>query len=494
MNQTIRFTILKNELKLRNLDAPDEATIERNWDSLPLRKKFMRQINFLKWSLILLLLVFSFITVITGHQVRAASLAAAIPPRPDPVLLRQTLDRGDITGAIRLVETGWKQQYEAYYEGRLTSNLVEAPGISRILQQNQRQTQRKAALVYAIATPQALELILLPAGSEPVHRRVAVDRKTLLQAVQTFRMGVVNPESDPEDYLPAARQLYQWLLSPLEPILQAQQVQTLVFCLGGGLRSLPIAALHNGRQFLAENYSLAIIPAFNLLDPRPATLHNIRVLAMGQSEFRSQPPLPAVPVELQAITRNLWPGEAWLNQEFTLAGLKARRASYPFGIIHLATHAKFLPGSVDQSYIQFWDGQLRPDQFRSLGLRRPAVQLLVLSACQTALGDPQAELGFAGLAVMSGSKAAMASLWSVSDGGTLALMTEFYRYLKTAPTKAEALRQAQLALLRQPHKRRAALLAQLSRGSELATLTGLDTANLSHPYYWAAFTLIGNPW
>ncbi|KAM3090823.1 CHAT domain-containing protein [Phormidesmis sp. 146-35] len=418
-----------------------------------------------------------------------------VTPRPNPQELKQALDRKDIPAAIRLVETGWKQQYEDYYQGRLTSQLLEADAIARTLGRLSSETGKRSALFYMIPTPTALELILVSPGAAPIHRRVsAANRTVLLQVMQEFRLGVVNRESDPGDYLPAARQLYNWMIAPLESELRAQRIDHLIFCLGTGLRSAPLAALYDGRQFLIEKYSLGIIPAFNLLDRRAASLAGTQILAMGASEFKNQAPLPAVPVELSAITGNLWRGKSLLNQDFTLANLKAQRAATPFGIIHLATHAEFLPGEADESYIQFWDSQLRIDQVRFLNLRAPAVQLLVLSACRTALGDPRAELGFAGFAVQSGAQAAIASLWSVSDAGTLVLMSEFYRHLKTAPIKADGLRQAQLDLLKKRVNLKTSVAMQ-ARGVRLPSeLEGFATTDLSHPYYWAAFTVIGNPW
>jgi CHAT domain-containing protein len=410
--------------------------------------------------------------------------------------LIQALNDQDVSSAIRQVELGWKRQFEDYYQGRFTIQYLEPEQIARSLARLHSITGKKTALIYAIPVPGQLELILITPEGKPIHRRVpAAKRATLMEVAKTFRMGVVNPSSTSEEYLPAAQQLYQWIISPLEADLKAQKVDTLIFCVGAGLRSLPLAALHDGQRFLVEKYSLAIIPAFNLLDQNPAVLPGVKILAMGASQFESQPPLPAVPTELATITHTLWQGTTLVNQDFTIANLKKRRAQTPYGIIHLATHAEFLPGSANQSYIQFWDQQLRPTQFRELGLRIPIVQLLVLSACRTALGDPQAELGFAGLAVQSGSKAALASLWSVSDAGTLLLMTKFYQQLRTAPIKSEALRQAQLAMIRQ----------QVSFDSNLALRTGSSitlppevknsvAANISHPYYWAAFTMIGNPW
>ena len=210
------------------------------------------------------------------------------------------------------------------------------------------------------------------------------------------------------------------------------------------------------------------------------------ILAMGASTFSNQTPLPGVPRELSTITQPPWEGTALLNQDFTLKKLKAERAKTPYGIVHLATHAEFTSGAVSQSYIQFWDQRLNLNQLQDLGLKNPPVQLLVLSACRTALGDTKAEMGFAGLAVQSGSKAAIASLWSVSDTSTLLLMQEFYRQLKPATVKADALRAAQNEMIQHPERIRA-------RARNQRLNLGADE-NLAHPFHWAAFTLIGNPW
>lgn len=434
-------------------------------------------------------------TLLWGTSLQAMPVLqapSATPAKPLSALkldlkkLSETLDRNDIAAAVQQVELGWKQQYEDYYQGELTSWLMSAEQIGYSLKRIAQLTGKNTALFYVISTPEHLELMLVPSTGKLRHRRViAANRKLLTETIKTFRLGIVNANSQPSDYLSAAQQLYQWIIAPLEPELNAQQIDTLIFCLGGGLRSVPIAALHDGHRFLVETYNLAIIPAFNLLDQRPARLAGTRVLAMGASQFQTEPPLPAVPVELATISK-LWRGEFWLNQDFTLEKLKARRRSSSFEIVHLATHASLAPGSVDASYIQFWDRQIRLNHLLDLGLSFPVVQLLVLSACQTAMGDPNAELGFAGLAVQSGAKATIASLWSVSDAGTLAFMTNFYQQLKSASIKAEALRRTQVAMLRSQTHLQNNVLAP----DRLAS----TTMNLSHPYYWAAFTVIGNPW
>jgi len=295
-------------------------------------------------------------------------------------------------------------------------------------------------------------------------------------------------------YLPPAQQLYQWLVAPIEAKLQAQGIENLVFIMDAGLRSLPLAALHDGERFIIERYSLGLMPSLSLTDIRKRNLQATQVLAMGASTFSDQSPLPAVPVELAAITGQLWAGQSFLNQEFTPQRLRQIHKSQPFGIVHLATHAEFRPGNADKSYIQFSNQQINLQDLRQLLTDSP-VDLLVLSACRTALGDPEAELGFAGLAVQTGARAALGSLWYVSDEGTLGLMTSFYEQLRQAPSKAEALRQAQLALLRgEVRLENGQLVTPTAQFPLPPELAALGDRPLNHPFYWSAFTMIGNPW
>jgi CHAT domain-containing protein len=413
---------------------------------------------------------------------------APIATKLNPIELKSALDRNDFSNAIRQVELGWKFQYETYYQGKFTNQYLELPEIQQRLTQLKHLTGKTTALIYAIPGQSHLDILLVSPEGKPIHHRIAADSTTLTTTLQRLRIGIVNPTSQPQDYLPAAQQLHQWLIQPIEADLKKQNIDTLIFCMGTGLRSMPLAALHDGKQFLVEKYNLALIPAFNLLDHRPSFLSGTQVLAMGATEFKTQKPLPAVELELSTITQDLWPGRSLLNEDFTLEKLQKERSKTPYGIIHLATHANISAQSAEDSYLQFWDQAFPLSQMRNLNLRIPVVQLLILSACRTALGNPQAELGFAGLSVQSGAKATIASLWSVSDGGSMVLMTDFYRQLKTADIKAEALRNSQIALLRG----KVNLKTQYSLLPP--ALVPLKDADLSHPYYWAAFTLVGNPW
>ena len=353
------------------------------------------------------------------------------------------------------------------------------------------------ALLSPIQSPEdQLELVLVTPERSPIRVRVpGTTRKQVLKVAQEFRSQVTNVRSG-RNYRASGLQLYKWLVAPLEADLKGQGIQNLAFIMDIGLRSIPIAALYDGQKFLVEKYSVGLMPSFSLTDTRYQSVKNMQVLAMGAEKFADLKPLPAVPVELSLITSSLWQGKSFINETFTLENLKTQRQQQPFGIIHLATHAAFQSGAPSNSYIELWNNKLRLNQLPELNLGNPPVELLILSACKTALGNEEAELGFAGLAVQAGVKSAIASLWSVSDEGTLGLMTQLYHQLKQTPIKAEALREAQLAMLKgQVHLTGGQLVITNNKSITLpSTMANLGNKNLEHPYFWAGFTIVGSPW
>ncbi|MEM8637912.1 MAG: CHAT domain-containing protein [Cyanobacteria bacterium P01_G01_bin.54] len=340
-----------------------------------------------------------------------------------------------------------------------------------------------------------LELIVITPDQPPLRRPVPSARRDSLQAlVRRFQRQVNQPTRLPV-VLATAQQLYGQLIAPIQPALERQGIGHLGLIPDVGLRSLPFAALHNGDRFLIEDYSINLIPSLSLTDLTYHDLDTAPVLAMGAAQFAEQTPLPAVPLELSLIAEELRSGKAFLDQDFTITNLQQARRSQSFPIVHLATHGEFRSGRPEQSYIELWGDRLPLSEIRDLELYSPLVELLVLSACRTALGDHEAELGFAGLAVGSGARSALGSLWYVSDQGTLALMTSFYAQLAQQPTRSEALRQAQLNLLRGETRIQSGQL--LTPGTAFAVseaLTRAEASDFSHPYYWSAFTMIGSPW
>ncbi|MDF0551575.1 CHAT domain-containing protein [Kamptonema sp. UHCC 0994] len=408
-----------------------------------------------------------------------------------------------IVAEMPIILSREQQFYDKFGENLLNAKVTPQT-IRDTLGKITTQTGNRSAIIYVSAFSDQLELVLFTPKGTPIRKTIPeANREKVLALAREFRSEITNPRKvNTNSYLDSAQQLYKWLISPLEETLETDGINTLLFSMDAGLRSLPLAALHDGKQFLIEKYSLSLIPNLSLTDTRYQSLQNASVLAMGASQFKDLSPLPAVPLELSTIVGNLWPGKSFLNEEFTLENLKLQRQQQPYQIIHLATHGEFNPGAAGNSYIQLWDTKLHLDQLRQLGWNNPPVELLVLSSCRTALGDEETELGFAGLAFQAGVKSALASLWYVSDRGTLALMSEFYQQLKTAKIKAEALRQAQIAMIKGQVRIDSGILSRIS-SSDIASrgnvtlppeLMGPDNPNLTHPYYWSAFMMIGSPW
>ncbi|WP_192217889.1 CHAT domain-containing protein [Microcoleus sp. FACHB-SPT15] len=342
-----------------------------------------------------------------------------------------------------------------------------------------------------------LELLVVTAEGEPIRYRVpGTNRTNVIAATHEFQQALTHrSKTNTTNYLSSAQQLYKWLIAPLEADLQAQNIDSLVFAMDAGLRSLPVAALHDGQGFLIERYSVSLVPSLSLVNSDYRDIRPLQVLAMGASEFTDKAPLPGVQVELATITQQLWKGKSFLNDRFTLENLKAQRQQQEYGIVHLATHAEFKPGTPNNSYIQLWNSQLRLNELEKLQLSDPPVELLVLSACRTALGNREAELGFAGSALQAGVDSTLATLWYVSDQGSLGLITEFYHQLSQVPIKSEALRQAQLAMMEGRVRIENNQLYSFKKSISLPPgLSASRTPNLSHPYYWAGFTLVGEPW
>jgi CHAT domain-containing protein len=324
-----------------------------------------------------------------------------------------------------------------------------------------------AAIVYPILLPDRTELLVsLPTGLTRVM--TAVVGPQLEQRVTILRNAL--EERDPLRYLQHAQALYQWLIQPFEADLAGQQIQTLVFVPDGALRRLPLAALHDGQRFLIEKYALAITPSLTLTDPRPLPKDRVRVLAAGVAgAVAGFPPLPRVPEELRGILR-LYEGTLLLDHAFGPAQLDDTLRRRPFDIVHIAAHGHFAPETA-QSFLLTAEGPLSMAQLAQmvgrLRFRDRPLELLTLSACETAQGDDRAALGLAGVAVQAGARSAVASLWLVADDAAAVLMTEFYRHLRDPNTsRARALQQAQLRLLRQPQ--------------------------YADPFFWAAFLLINN--
>ncbi|MDB9509742.1 CHAT domain-containing protein [Kamptonema animale CS-326] len=334
------------------------------------------------------------------------------------------------------------------------------------------QIDPKAAVFYPIILRDRLEVIVKLPNKPLRHYTTFVSEERVEEILRKLREGLTRSliRGVLKILLEPSQQAYDWLIRPIETELAASGVQTLVFVLDGSLRSIPMAALYDGKQYLAQKYSIAIAPGLQLVDAKPLARNSLKILTGGLSESRQGfDALPGVETELQRIAAEV-PSTILLNESFTEANLKAKINSFPFPVVHLATHGEF-SSKAENTFILAWDERINAKELDSLlrGNTRTArpIELLVLSACRTAVGDKRAALGLAGVAVRAGARSTMASLWYVSDEATALLMTKFYEELaKKEVTKAEALRRAQQAIF--------------------------QDKRFSHPYFWAAFVLVGN--
>jgi CHAT domain-containing protein len=323
------------------------------------------------------------------------------------------------------------------------------------------------AVLYPLVFADRLELLVsLPDGLKRLS--IPVSSAILTEEVRAFRKTVEKRTT--REYLPHAQQLYAWLIRPLEPALASFRIDTLVFIPDGPLRTVPMAALHDGEKFLIEKFALATTPGLELTDPKPIDREKVRLLSSGLTKaVQGFPSLPFVEEEIDAI-RTLYQGDQLLNAEFLTPRLEQQLQDHPYGILHIATHGWFASDTT-QSYLLTYNGRLTIDELdRLIGLfryRKDPLELLTLSACQTGIGDDRSALGLAGVAIKAGARSALATLWFINDEASATLVSEFYRQLRNPrQSKAQALQQAQQKLL-------------ADRVYE-------------HPAYWSPFLLLNN--
>lgn len=329
------------------------------------------------------------------------------------------------------------------------------------------QLGERTAAIYPIILPDRLEILLsLPSGIK--RYTVAVSADELNNEINRFRSRLEKRTT--HQYKRHAMKIYSWMVEPLEKDLAAENIDTLVFIPDGALRTIPLSALYDGENFLVTRYAVATTPGLTLTDPQPLPRENVKLLVAGLTEgVQGFPPLPDVKGEVKKLD-DLYDGAVLENDSFTETNIEQQLGETPYSIVHVASHGKF-QSDVRNTFLLTYDGKLNMDTLEgymaSTTYRDRPVELLTLSACQTAVGDDKAALGLGGVAVKAGARSAVATLWYINDKASSMLITEFYSNLhNTDESKAQAMQKAQIELLNDPRFR--------------------------HPSYWAPFLLIGN--
>jgi CHAT domain-containing protein len=344
----------------------------------------------------------------------------------------------------------------------------ECVDIERMKKRAVETVDEHSAVIYLIPLPDRTEVLVgLKSGLK--RFTVSVGAADLTAQVRDFRRNLETRTS--YAYLAQAQQLYDWLIRPIRGLLTENKIDTLVFVPDGALRTIPFAALHDGERFLIQDLAVAVVPGLSLVEPKAIERGNARLLLNGVSKgVQGFAPLDNVTNELASI-RQTYSGETLLDEQFTTSELQHKLRDEQFSVVHIASHGQF-NSDVRKTFVLTYDGKLNLDNLEALirpsEFRGRPVEMLVLSACQTAAGDDRAALGLAGVAIKAGARSAMASLWFVNDQSTSAAIKEFYNQLREHPSisKARALQAAQIKLL--------------------------SDRRFRHPCYWSPYMIIGN--
>ena len=327
-----------------------------------------------------------------------------------------------------------------------------------------------AAVIYPILLRDRLEVVVSLPDQPLQHHAISLSQAQVTQTVTALQSSLIQPFVTSASKA-LGEEIYRWLIQPIEAELHRYRVDTLVFVLDGPLRSVPMGALFDGDRYLIETYSIALTPGLQLVAPQPLQQQRLRTIAGGLTKARHGfEALDNVAVELEKVKATV-PSRVLLNRGFTSETLRQQIEALPYPVVHLATHGQF-SSRPEETFILTWDGRLGMNELtamlRASDLsRQTPIELLILSACETATGDERAALGLAGIAVRAGARSTIASLWSVDDESGAVLMGHLYDELANANTsRTEALRRAQLALLKHPDYRA--------------------------PFFWAPFVLVGN--
>ncbi|BAQ65243.1 CHAT domain-containing protein [Geminocystis sp. NIES-3709] len=336
---------------------------------------------------------------------------------------------------------------------------------------------RKTAIFYPIILDDRLEVIVSIGNKSFYRHSTRINQEKITSEITILRDNLANPiPQDLHIIKKSLNNLYNYILAPVADKLEISQVKNLVFVADGILKNIPMSALFDEEKYLIEKYNIASVPSLQLLPLKTIKNTKLNAVLSGLSEINKENkvaenfiPLPEVFIEIEKINQLIPQSKTLLNEQFTETKLQKIIDNSLTPIIHIATHGQFSSDKSD-TFLLTWDEKIDIEElaslFQSYNQKQP-LELLVLSACETAVGDKKATLGLAGISLKAGAVTTIASLWAVTDESTQLLMSDFYAQLNNISlSKAEVLRQAQIDMIR--------------------------NSKYSHPSYWSAFILIGN--
>ena len=345
-----------------------------------------------------------------------------------------------------------------------------------------------------------LDLTLIGSDAPVEARRVSLNRgrfSSLLKAL--YRQLSRQEPLAVDDPASPSRQLHALLVAPILESLQGQEIETLLIAADQGLQAVPFAALSDGTSFFGEKYAFGLTPSLALTPLAPSQSSSGRQLALGASEFETLAPLPLVPQELEQLEASAG-ADRYLNDDFSPQALLNGAADQRYDRVHVATHADFRPGGPAQSVLHTGTGPMSMAQLAKLRSERrdTPLDLIVFSACRTLLGDPDSELGFAGLALQAGARSAVGTLWYVDDVVTSAFFVQFYRLLDQGLPKAEALQRTRQLFASGAIQLQGDVVVGAGEVPLLTELTPAQRRRIAggvqHPYFWSGIELIGSAW
>ena len=347
-----------------------------------------------------------------------------------------------------------------------------------------------------------IDLTLITSSGTVVGRRTEIPLSQFSSLLRGFYGKITSQRSlQPELNTSESSKLYSLFLQPLEEVLLSENITSVLVSADRGLQAIPFTALARQGSFIVNRITFSLTPSLALTDLSvPFTGHeHDQILVMGASEFNGLAPLPYVNQELENINK-LYNSSAVIDDDFTSNRLVSDLQSSSHPLVHLATHADFKGGRPHESMIHTRDGFVTLDSFKDIRRQRKQrpIELFVLSACRSALGDKDSEMGLAGMALQAGAKSAVGSLWYVDDVATSAFFSLFYKYLRDGMTKSVALGFTQRDFAAGKIK---IIGSDVIASSGDVLLSGLSTSqkynypnDFRHPFFWSGFVLLGTPW